>query len=433
MQKKQRSLLVLLLAVTFIMFGCATETETTSSQTASLGSNSQPAKDVVLEFAQWWEPELPEGEFRLLIDQFEEHNPGIKVELLSGPFATTKEQIVAGAAAGTMPDVVGLDGSWVNDFVKQGSITDLSKLIEAANYDDSQLSAQVQIDNATYMIPVLNFTYPLFINKKIMEGAGIKEIPTTRSEFLAAAKAMTNSNNNTYGWALPLSMDMPNGIQNDIMSWLWVSGKHMLKDGKPDLQNADVKDLVTFVKECYDAGIVAPGAFTMKAPDRVEQFANGRVGMMISSLSHINVVRKRNPEMEFMIAPVPVADGYKGEKGITYASWGVGISDKTEHKEEAWKLVEFLLDKDNNAKLSSLSNAFPGNKNAIPDFTKTDDLFATAFDLYQSGYLINEFTGLPVSENLMRIFDEQLQIMLENQQSIDDMLSAAQKAWEANY
>ena len=329
-----------------------------------------------------------------------------------------------------MADVVGLDGSWVNDFVKQGSIANLSELMSQASYDAGQLSAEVKLNGATYMIPVLNFTYPLFLNKAIMAAAGVTEAPKTRSEFLEVAKAMNNPANNVSGWALPLSMDLPNGIQNDVMSWLWVSGKHMLKDGRPDLLNEDVKEMVAFIKEVYDAGVVAPGAFTMKAPDRVEEFTNGRVGMMISSLSHINVVRRNNPDLDFMIAPVPVADGYTGETGITFASWGIGVSSKTEHPEMAWKLVAFILEQENNAKLATMANAFPGNKNAVPDFARMDELFQTAFEIYQNGYLINEFTGLPVSEDLMRSFDEQLQLMLEDRQGIDEMLQAAQAAWE---
>ncbi|MGO1880309.1 MAG: extracellular solute-binding protein, partial [Microbacterium gubbeenense] len=63
--------------------------------------------NVVIELAQWWEPELPDGALRGLVDQFEEQNPGIKVDLLSGPYASTREQLVTGAASGTMPDVVG--------------------------------------------------------------------------------------------------------------------------------------------------------------------------------------------------------------------------------------------------------------------------------------------------------------------------------------
>src|SRR5690606_5018015 len=77
---------------------------------ACSGGGEAPANgehdEVTLEFTQWWEPELPDGEFRALIDRFEEENPGITVELLSGPYAATREQVVAGAAAGTMSDVV---------------------------------------------------------------------------------------------------------------------------------------------------------------------------------------------------------------------------------------------------------------------------------------------------------------------------------------
>ena len=66
------------------------------------------AQDVVLEFQQWWEPELPAGSFRAILDDFEAANPGIRVETISGPYLTTKDQIIASAATGTMADVVGL-------------------------------------------------------------------------------------------------------------------------------------------------------------------------------------------------------------------------------------------------------------------------------------------------------------------------------------
>ncbi|MBL8931156.1 MAG: extracellular solute-binding protein [Kineosporiaceae bacterium] len=129
-----------------------------SPSAAGSGSASGAGGEAVtLEFTQWWEPELPEGSFRGLMDEFEKANPGIKVKLLSGPYASTKEQVVAGAAAGTMSDVVGLDGAWVSDFVKQGSISDLSKLMKDAGYDESQLAAQIKINGSTYMIPVVNF------------------------------------------------------------------------------------------------------------------------------------------------------------------------------------------------------------------------------------------------------------------------------------
>jgi multiple sugar transport system substrate-binding protein len=43
--------------------------------------------------------ELPEGAFQELMTQFESQNPNIKVKLLSAPYASTKQQLVSGAAS----------------------------------------------------------------------------------------------------------------------------------------------------------------------------------------------------------------------------------------------------------------------------------------------------------------------------------------------
>lgn len=389
--------------------------------------------DVTLEFAQWWEPELPDGAFRELMDEFEAENPGITVELLSGPYASTKEQLFAGAAAGTMSDVVGLDGAWVSDFANQGAIADLTELMAESDYDDSELASQIQVDGATYMIPVVNFVYPMFTNDDLLAQAGVAAPPTNRSEFADAANAIAGLGGNTSGWILPLSLEAPNGIQNDVMSWVWASGGSMLADGQPDVTNDDVKSAVEYIKGIWDDGAIAPGAFTMKEQDKVEEFTNGRVGMMIDSLAHINLIRESNPDLNFSISALPAEDGFDGERGIPYASWGIGVADSSEHKAEAWKLVEFLMNEETNSKLSSIANAFPGNTESVPDFVAEDELFATAFEIYQNGYPANEFTGLPVAEQLMRIFDEQFQVYLDGGQSVDEALEKIQDAWLAEF
>lgn len=400
----------------------------------AIGGVSMAQDEVTLEFAQWWAPELPEGSFRALMDEFEAQNPGITVELISGPYSTTRDQVVAGAATGTMSDVVGLDGAWVSDFVKQGSLASLTDLMAEAEFDDSELAAQIQLDGATYMIPVVNFVYPVFVNMDLLGAAGIENAPTTRSEFADAAAQLTDPDSNVYGWVLPLSLEQPNGIQNDVMSWVWASGGSMMADGMPALtDNEDVSSAVEFIKGLYDAGVIAPGAFSMREQDKVEEFTNGRVAMMISSLAHINLLRERNPDLNFAITALPAADDYDGARGLPYASWGIGVAENSEHKAEAWKLVEFLMSAETNSSLSSIANAFPGNVNSTPDFVQSDELFAAAFDVFQTGYLANEFVGLPVAETLMREFDEQFQLYLDGDLSLEEFLAAAQDAWVANF
>jgi multiple sugar transport system substrate-binding protein len=77
--------------------------------------------------------------------------------------------------------------------------------------------------------------------------------------------------------------------------------------------------------------------------------------------------------------------------------------------------------------------AFPGNTKSVPDYVAGDALFKAAFDIYKSGYPANEFTGLPVAEQLMRQFDEQFQQTLTGGQSVDAALKAAQDAWKGEF
>ncbi len=393
---------------------------------------SMAQDDVVLEFQQWWEPELPEGSFRAILDEFEAANPGIRVETISGPYLTTKDQIIASAATGTMADVVGLDGAWVNVLWKQGALASLTQAMMDADYDDSELAAQIKLAGETYMIPIANFIYPVFVNLDMLAAAGI-DPPSTRAEFAAAAMALTDPENNVYGWAQPLSLEQPNGIQNDTMAWLWATGGSMLDEmGQPNLVgNEALAGTLEFIKSLHDAGVVAPGSFAMKENEKVEEFVNERVAMIINTLAHFTLIRERNPDLNFDITALPAAEGYDGPRGLPYASWGIGIAANTEHKAEAWKLIDFLTSVEGNSKLTSIANAFPGNINATPDFITSDPLFETAFEIFQEGYLANEFTGLPAAEELMRQMAEPFQFYLEGEVDLDELLEIAQEEWQS--
>ena len=162
--------------------------------------------ETTIEFVQWWAPELPANSFREIMDGFEAQNPDIKVELVSGPYSAIRDQIVVGAATGTLSDVVGLDGAWVNDLAKQGAIAPLDDLMDSSGFDRDQVADIIQVDGSSYMFPVASFVYPMYVNLDIAKAAGIEELPTNRTEFVAAARAMTDASSNRYGWVLPLSL-----------------------------------------------------------------------------------------------------------------------------------------------------------------------------------------------------------------------------------
>ena len=391
------------------------------------------AEDITLEFQQWWGVELPDGALQEIVDGFTEET-GIKIELLSNPYADTKTQIAAGAATSTMADVVGLDGSWVYDFAKQGAIANLTELMAADGYDDSQLSDQIKWEGNTYMIPVVNFAYPLYVNTDILEEAGVEAIPTTWSEFLDALEAI-KTNTDKAGYAIPLNTEAPNGIQNQFSSWLWASGGALMQDGKPALtDNEKLVAVIDLFKQMKDNGYLSDGAEAMKEQDMVNEFENGRLAFMVDGISHLTTIKNESPDLNFTYAAMPVQDGYDGQSGMDVANWGIGIAENCEYKAEAMQFVEYMMSPEVNAKLAQLANAFPGNSTAEPDYSANDELFLTAYEIFQNGYAINEFTGAPTAEDLMRSMNEQLILYFDGDtESVDDMLAATQEAWEAAY
>ena len=416
MKRKIFCLLCCVLMVCSLMVGCGKETNDVKDE-------------IVLEFAQWFEPELPDGVLREMMNRFEAENPGIKVELLSAPFSNNQEIMISGAATGTLADVVGLDGNWMYDFVKQGALANMSELMTAASYDDSQLSAQIQVDGGTYMIPMINFIYPLFVNNEILEQAGLSDVPTTREEFVEYAKAAAKTGDNVAGYCLALNLENPN-VNDCILSWIWMNGDTFIEDGKANVNTDAVKSVLEMMKELQDADALTPGAASMQSQDKVEEFSNGRLGIMVDSLAHVAQIRMTNPDLDFSVGAIPVAEGYTGQCGMSYDAWGLGIAENCEHKEAAWKLVEFLMSEDVNRDLASYASALPGNKNVEPDFSKADPLFEDAYEVYKECYLINEFTGVPQAMELRRVFCMYTQEYLDGDCSVDEALGKIQAEWE---
>lgn len=94
------------------------------------------------------------------------------------------------------------------------------------------------------------------------------------------------------------------------------------------------------------------------------------------------------------------------------------------------QFIEYLMSPEVNAKLAQLANAFPGNSTAEPDYSANDELFLKAFEIFGQGYVINEFTGAPTAEDLMRTFNEQLLLYYYGDiETVDEMLTGTQEAW----
>jgi multiple sugar transport system substrate-binding protein len=386
---------------------------------------------VTLQFSQWWAAELPKGTLETMVSAFEKENPNITIKLVTNPYQNTHDSTIAQAATHNTSDIMAMDGTWYSDLQSQGALANMSDLMKAANYDDSTLSGELKTDGSVYMIPAVNFIYPMFVNLDLLRKAGITSIPKTQSEFKAAADAISKKTS-AKGFTMALSTQTPNGVANDVMAWVWASGGSMLtKDGKTDINNPAVAQGVEFVDSLYKAGDVLPGALNAQETQKPNAFAQSQVAMMFDSLAHISTIKQANLKLKFEIAPVPVKDGYTGQQGINAAAWALGISKDSKYQAQAWKFVQFLMSPTVDAQLADKANGFAGNKAAKQDLSKSDPLIRTAATIYANSNPLNEFaSGLPVSLQLESDFDGQLQKLLTGKQDVSTTLKNTQAAWD---
>ena len=128
-------------------------------------SNEDNTGEVVLEFQQWFDNEMEVGYLQSVCDAFYAET-GIKVNLLSQPYADTKTQLQASAVAGTMADIVALDGSWIYDYATQGNLADLGALFTEIGFDTADVSMQTTVNGTVYAQPLVIFPCLMAVNRQ---------------------------------------------------------------------------------------------------------------------------------------------------------------------------------------------------------------------------------------------------------------------------
>ena len=395
--------------------------ESSGGDTKEVSSEAETKKagGVTIKFQQWWGGELPEGYLQKICDEYEAAT-GNKVELLTAPWADTKTAITAGATNGTIADVLSIDGAWLSEFVDMGILTDLSTVDVKLD-----LASDVwKVDNKEYVVPILNFAYPMYVNMDILEKSGVEKIPTTWTELEQACEKIKAAGYSAL--ALNLGTTNANGIQNVFMGTGWASGIALKdKDGKYlTKDNSELASLAEMYKKLYDLGVLYPGMSTLEEAEMTSNFAAGNCAFTIASAATMSQFEKLN----FKAATIPVKDDYKEQSGICYASWAVGISESCENKEAAAEFINFLLggkdgkDGSASAGLASTMSAFPNSKVATPDYSSAPTQCQEYYEEYKKNYVINEFIGLANASDVMTSMTNDLVMYLEGEMDVNKML-----------
>ncbi len=203
---------------------------------------------------------------------------------------------------------------------------------------------QYRADGEIWAIPAFGMLELLMYNKKHFEEAGIPHPPKTTEDVLAAAKKLTDPENDRYGFALPAS-DTLAGTQS-IYTWMGAfGGKKIFDDScKPIVNNSQNKRAYSFLKELASYSPPDIGSYAWAEVEG--SLVSGRASMITFKNAFMNAWINDSGlgPNDLGAAPIPVPRDGSGERfSLAYSNAFMVMTDDPKKQEGLAKFMSFWL------------------------------------------------------------------------------------------
>lgn len=339
--------------------GTAAPTETAGGGMESKEADSKAAEStgekVTITMSNWLDSEeATSAIFKEMIGDFMKENPDITVESLAIPFNQYKDQVLIAGTSGNAADVIMGNSTMMPAFNGAGILTELTGLVSQDVIDDVYPG---YLSGTTYDGKVMALSWAphpiaMYYNKDLFTKAGLdpEKAPATWDEMTAAAEAIAKlgkdeSGNTIYGIGFSTGKVSQTGtLANGILYAF--GGQFLGDDGKVSLATDENIEALTWLKKITDDKVNPSG---LEIKDLRGLFAAGQIGIFFDGDMGRGAFRESSGlgeafDEKMGVAIVPA--GKTGKSETIYTEHQIGISAKSEHKEAAAKLVEYLLSKE---------------------------------------------------------------------------------------
>lgn len=330
--------------------GCSSEPSPGSGAgTDAAGAAPAPSEKTV-EISYWrHDHAVAAASLNKQIEAFEKAHPHIKVKMQLIPYGEYETKIRTSLAAGTPPDILGIDAPMVASYAKQGALLPLDNYMKAdGNVEDivAPVLKSLTYNNQIYAAPLNDASIALFYNKKIFEQKGVP-LPSKRvdeawtwEQMLEAAKKIHDPANQIIAIDPAWGLKTDEGATFTKLPFIWQAGGDILSPdastAKGYLDSPATLEAIRFFNSLYNVEKVA----VKELPP--EAFETGKLAMTVNVPAYIETITKKYPNFklgeDWEVAPL-----WKGKKQVTpNGSWNMGIAAKSKHPDEAWKFVNWI-------------------------------------------------------------------------------------------
>jgi len=340
----KRLTLILFISLTLIVLGC---------ERYSRQEEREKAKTIT-----FWHTHNDDETLTLkeIISEYEEKNPGIRVEIQQVPFSDAQNKYKTVAQANNAPDLFRAEIAWTAEFASLGYLMALDIFMTEAFRQDF-LSAPLKYnyyDGHYWGVPQVTDCLALMYNKKIFSDAGLK-VPVTTSELIATGRKLTNNQENKYGFFF-------RGDPYWYLPFLWGFGGGMVsEENEIMINNQGAKAAIDYLLDLRLKHKIVPQVddFANDYDNQQTGFKSGKYAMIIngpwSTSDILSGDEFKNPD-NLGITRIPA-----GPNGFASPVGGHNyvISANTKKLKEVWDLVEFLSLPENQAKFALKNNLLP--------------------------------------------------------------------------
>ncbi|MET8003991.1 ABC transporter substrate-binding protein [Nonomuraea glycinis] len=353
---------------------------------AGCGGGSSESDDGTIELRfGWWGNNDRAAATQKVIDAFQKQNPKIKVKGSFTDFNSYFDRLATEVAAGGAPDVITLGGAYPREYGDRGALLDLSKVSSVLKTDKIGTAAldNGKFSNIQYGVPTGVNAVAVVVDPEVFKAAGVAlpdDETWTWDDFKRIAKEIAEkSPKGTFGLADPTKTDMLDIYSRQRGEALYTA------DGKVGISEKTLVDWWTMTLELRDAGATPPASqtaelITQPAPEQ-SLIGRGLAGMQFDWSNQLTALRTASGHpLELMRMP--------GESGATQpgawlqASQLYTINAKSEHPQEAAKLVDFLVNSADAGKIILADRGISANsdvRTAIESSLKEEEVIQAKF------------------------------------------------------
>lgn len=306
--------------------------------------------------------------------EYEKENPHLKVKVTPVGWDVAHQKLVSAAAAGNLPDIAQMGGSYLGEFAELGVLEPVdTKRFQEKDFFPAGWQ-QGEVDDEVYGVPWYVDTRVLYYRTDLAEKAGVDKAPADWKELRALASAYQKDAGTKWGLSI-----QPSGLDTvqSFYPFLYSAGGEIIdEDGKVVVDSpAAVKALKEY-GAYFDKGLanksVPPGY------DVVKDFGNGRVPMFFGGPWHVTLLNEGQPDIKgkWAVAEVPADEASVSMAGGS----SLTVSKDSPHKAAAEEFIAHLTSTEGQADWYERTKDLPANTTAWESGSLADDPALKVFE-----------------------------------------------------